>query len=92
MTAVPIIVMHLLLEKMPRSMIGVVMMFQSQLGLLDLWLKFSGMSVQTMQVVKLSLNYIKDRSKFTFGQFKLDDPIQCLVSKLVHFKACVLIE
>ena len=56
MTAVPTIVMHLLLEKMPRSMIGVVMMFQSQLGLLDLWLKSSGMSVQTMQVVILSLN------------------------------------
>ena len=52
-TAVPTIVMHLLLEKMLRSMIGVGMMFQSQLGLLDLWLKSSGMSVQTMQVVKL---------------------------------------
>merc|ERR1719167_1437618 len=49
-TAALIIVMHLLLEKMLRSMIGVVMMFQSQLGLLDLWLKSSGMLVQTMQV------------------------------------------
>ena len=49
-TVVLTIVMHLLLEKMLRSMIGVVMMFQSQLGQLDLWLKFSGLSVQIMPV------------------------------------------
>merc|ERR1719402_1784396 len=44
------IVMDLLLERMLKSMTGVVMKYLSQLGWLDQLWKFSGTAVPTMQV------------------------------------------